>query len=292
MRQSTITIILALAGFLIFNSQALAQTNAASTEPPEANQTAPTNGPNLIDSARTLPVLFIVGDSTVHNSATGLLGWGDVLGSYFDAQKIIVKNCARPGRSSRTFQTQGWWAQVMDAARPGDFVIIQMGHNDGVPLDDTNRARGTIPGIGDDSREIYNPVMNRLELVHTYGWYMRKYIFDARAKGMTPIICSPVPRLPKATVKAEDIDTTVYVKWSEEIASEEHVYFIPLNHLILTNYIGMTPKEIQAKYFGPHENTHANPVGAALNASEVVAGMRILKDCPLQNYLLDHPEAP
>ena len=289
-RQSFIAIITAIVGFLAFNSQTLAQEVVAPTNGvPEANQTAPSGGVSLVDAARRLPVLFIVGDSTVHNTAPGILGWGDVVGKYFDTNKIIIKNSARPGRSSRTFQTQGWWAQVMAAARPGDFLILQMGHNDGVPLDDTNRSRGTIPGIGDESREIYNPVMQTREVVHTYGWYMRKYISDTRAKGVTPIICSPVPRLPKATVKAGDVDPTAYVKWSEEIARDEHVYFIPLNHLILMNFVGMTPKEIQAKYFGPHENTHANPTGAALNASEVVVGLRQLKDCPLDNDLLDRP---
>lgn len=290
MRQTVIAIITAVVSFLAFNSPTLAQEVVAPTNGvPEANQTAPSPNLSSLDPARTLPVLFIVGDSTVHNSAPGLLGWGDVLGTHFDSAKIIVQNCARPGRSSRTFQTQGWWAQIMAAAHPGDFVLIQMGHNDGGTLDDTNRARGTLPGIGDDSRNIYNPVMQRPEVVHTYGWYMRKYIADARAKGMIPIICSPVPRLPKDTVKPGDVDTTVYVKWSEEVATEEQVYFISLNHLILTNFIGMTPKEIQAKYFGPRENTHANPTGAALNASEVVTGLRLLKDCPLDNYLLSHP---
>ena len=50
---------------------------------------------------RHTPVLYIVGDSTVHISAPGLVGWGDVISNYFDSAKISVVNCARPGRSSR-----------------------------------------------------------------------------------------------------------------------------------------------------------------------------------------------
>jgi pectinesterase len=257
-----------------------------SAEIPEANRTAPSTNATSAELNRTLPTLFIVGDSTVHNSAPGLQGWGDVLGSFFDPRKIIVENHAQPGRSSRTFQTQGWWAPILSAARPGDFVIIQMGDNDGGPLDDASRARGTIPGIGDQSQEIYNPVQHRQEVVHTYGWYMRKYIADARAKGMTSIICSPVPRLPKHTVQADDIDKTAYVKWSEEIARQEHVAFIPLNHLVLMQYVGMTPQQIKAQYFTTHDNTHACPAGARLNASEVAAGLRELKDSPLKADLL------
>ncbi len=234
-------------------------------------------------------MLFIVGDSTVHNSAKGLLGWGDVVGRYFDPQKIIVENHARPGRSSRTFQTQGWWEPILATARPGDFIMIQMGHNDGGPLDDTNRARGTLPGIGDESREIYNPVMHRQETVHTYGWYLRKYISDARAKGMTPIICSPVPHVPKED-NGTNVDKFEYVEWSKEIAQQEHVFFIPLNQLIFAHYTGMTPKEIKAKYFTTQDNTHANPAGAELNASAAIEGLCLLKDCPLNNDLLKNPE--
>jgi pectinesterase len=256
---------------------------------PEANVTAPSTQPAEAERNRRLPTLFIVGDSTVHNRAPGLLGWGDVIGRYFDTHKLIVENDAKPGRSSRTFQTQGWWAQILAAARPGDFVLIQMGDNDGGPLDDTNRARGSIPGIGDQSQEIYNPVLHQPEVVHTYGWYMRKYVDDARAKGMVPLICSPVPRLPRHTVEAGDVDKTSYVEWSAEVARQEHVFFIPLNHLVLMHYVGMTPQEIKAKYFTTHDNTHASPAGAALNASAVIEGLRALKDCSLNDYLRNPP---
>ncbi|MFX5752271.1 hypothetical protein ABTE32_22895, partial [Acinetobacter baumannii] len=72
--------------------------------------------------------------------------------------------------------------------------MMQFGHNDSSPLDDTARARGTIKGIGEDSTEIYNPIRKMKEMVHTYGWYMRKFANDAKAKGATVIICSPIPR--------------------------------------------------------------------------------------------------
>jgi hypothetical protein len=83
----------------------------------------------FLDTNRALPILFIVGDSTVHNPQTTERGWGDVVGHYFDTNRIRVENHALPGRSSRTFQTQGWWDQVLVVARPGDFVLVQMGHN-------------------------------------------------------------------------------------------------------------------------------------------------------------------
>lgn len=290
MNRSFVTAIVApMTGLLFLSFHALAQ-ETSNAPVAEANEIAPSTNATPAELYRTLPILFIVGDSTVHNSAKGLLGWGDVIGRYFDPQKIIIENHARPGRSSRTFQTQGWWQQVMAAARSGDFVIIQLGHNDGGPLDDTNRARGTIPGIGDESRQTYNPVMRRPETVHTYGWYMRKYISDARAKGMTPIICSPVPHVPKETVTANEVEKSDYVEWSREIAEQEHVFFIPLNQLIMAHYVSMTPQDVKARYFTTQDNTHFNPGGAELNASAVIAGLRMLKDCPLNDDLLEDPE--
>jgi lysophospholipase L1-like esterase len=244
----------------------------------------------LLDTNRALPILFIVGDSTVHNPQTTERGWGDVVGHYFDTNRIRVENHALPGRSSRTFQTQGWWDQVLVAARPGDFVLVQMGHNDGGPLDDTNRARGTLRGLGDETRQIYNPITHQPEVVHTYGWYMRKYISDARARGMLPIICTPIPHCPRKSVKAGDTEDWDHVRFAAAVAQSEQTPLINLNEIILSHYAGLTPKEIKEKYYTPADNTHTSLAGAGLNAQSVIEGLRTLTNCPLQNYLL--PEEP
>jgi hypothetical protein len=67
-----------------------------------------TNHNFLVDTNRAFPILFIVGDSTVHNPQKTERGWGDLIGGYFDTNKIRVENHALGGRSSRTFITQGW----------------------------------------------------------------------------------------------------------------------------------------------------------------------------------------
>ena len=79
--------------------------------------------------------------------------------------------------------------------RAGDFVIIQFGHNDSGALNQEPpgstrplRARGTIPGIGDESEEIDNVITGKHETVYSFGWYLRKMIADTRAKGATPIL--------------------------------------------------------------------------------------------------------
>lgn len=130
------------------------------------------------------PVLYIIGDSTVKNGsgkgADALWGWGSLIGHYFDSMQISVQNHAIGGRSSRTFITDGRWEAILKTLKKGDYVLMQFGHNDSSPLDDTARARGTIKGIGDESKEIYNPIRKVNETVYSYGHYMRRFVKDAR----------------------------------------------------------------------------------------------------------------
>lgn len=256
----------------------------------DASQDAAALAGFLIDTNRSFPILFIVGDSTVHNPQQTERGWGDVIGKYFDTNRIRVENHALPGRSSRTFQTQGWWDKVLMAARPGDFVLVQMGHNDGSALDDTSRARGTLRGLGDETRPIYNPILHRPEVIHTYGWYMRKYISDARARGLLPIICTPIPHCPQKMGTAGDMENSSYVRWAAAVAQNEHVPLIRLHEIILDHYAGLTPKEIKEKYFTSADNTHTSLAGAELNAKSVIEGISALTNCPLRTFLL--PEKP
>src|SRR6185369_14755803 len=103
-----------------------------------------------------LPTIFVVGDSTANNHANGGLGWGDPFINYFDATKVNVLNRARGGRSSRTFITEGLWDKVLGEMKKRDFVLIQFGHNDAGAINDPSRARGSLPGIGDERQEIDN----------------------------------------------------------------------------------------------------------------------------------------
>src|SRR6478672_252042 len=99
------------------------------------------------------PSLFIIGDSTVRNSTRGQMGWGDPLVNQFDPAKITVVNRAIGGRSSRTFLNEGRWDAVMAHLKPGDFLLMQFGHNDGGKCND-ERCRATIKGIGDETEAI------------------------------------------------------------------------------------------------------------------------------------------
>lgn len=234
------------------------------------------------------PVLYIIGDSTVKNGdGTGKSqqwGWGSVIEPYFDTSKISIRNHAIGGRSSRTFITEGRWDRILAVLQKGDYVIMQFGHNDGGPLDDTSRARGSIRGIGEESREIYNPITKKQEVVHSYGWYMRRYIRETKAKGAIPIVCSPIPRnewKEGKVVRSSDS----YSKWAREVAEQEGAFFIDLNDRVANAYEKMGAEQV--KPFFPIDHTHTSLDGARLNAATVVEGIRELKPGKLKNYLRD-----
>ena len=222
------------------------------------------------------PTFYIIGDSTVKNGqgkgGGGLWGWGDFIAPYFDTTKIKIENHALGGTSSRTFQTKGLWDSVLKKVEKGDYVIMQFGHNDGSPLDDTARARGTIPGTGDDSKEIDNPITKQIEVVHTYGWYMRKYVDDVLAKGGIPIVCSPIPRNDWKDGKVTR-STNGYAKWAAEVAKSEGAYFVDLNNLVAAKYEEMGADKV--KPFFPGDHTHTNIDGAKLNAQIVVETLKV-----------------
>lgn len=233
------------------------------------------------------PVFYIIGDSTVRNGdgtgKNGQVGWGSVIDVYFDTSAISIRNLAIGGRSSRTFITDGRWDAIMKTLQKGDYVIMQFGHNDGGALDDTARARGTIKGIGDDSTEIYNPIRKMKEVVHSYGWYMRKYVNETRYKEATAIVCSPIPRNEWKNGKVVRSNES-YAGWAKQVADQTGAYFIDLNDLIATEYEKMDTIKVHS--FFPADHTHTNREGAVLNAQIVVAGIKELKKCKLKKYLL------
>src|SRR5499427_5657429 len=237
-------------------------------------------------SSARIPTLFIIGDSTVRNGrgdgAGGQWGWGDLIGPFFDQSKINIVNSAIGGRSSRTYMTDGHWDQVLGRLKPGDFVIMQFGHNDGGEINDTSRARGTLRGIGDETQEIDNLLTKTHEVVHTFGWYLRKFTADTRARGATPIICSLIPRkIWKDGKIVRNSDS--YQKWAADVAAQEGVGYIDLNERIAAKYDALGAEKVEP-LFGD-EHTHTSRAGAELNADTVVEGLKKFNDSPIVGWM-------
>ena len=235
------------------------------------------------------PTLYVIGDSTVRNGSgkgsDGLWGWGSLLSAHFDTVRIHIENHAIGGRSSRTFLTEGRWDKIMARLQPGDFVLMQFGHNDGGAINDTTRARGSIKGMGDETQEIDNLLTKKHEIVHSFGWYMRKYIADTKAKGATPIVCSLVPRNVWKAGKVER-GSNSYGKWAAESARLGGAFFLDLNESIARKYeAGYDEVKLKTDFF-PGDHTHTNHAGAGFNAAVVAEGLKQLSDCPLNQYLV------
>ncbi len=233
-----------------------------------------------------LPTLFIIGDSTANNNANGGLGWGDPFVSYFDPMKLNVVNRARGGRSSRTFAGEGLWDKVLTELKPGDFVLVQFGHNDGGPLD-TGRARGSLPGTGAETREISTP-SGAKEVVHTYGWYLRKFISEAKARGATPVVASLTVRNIWVDGKVER-GSGKFGQWAMEVARSEGVAFMDLTKIIADQYEKLGQENVKELFASDH--THTSPKGADLNAAAVVAGLKTLSEIPIATYLSEKGKA-
>ena len=119
--------------------------------------------------------IFIIGDSTAANKDTSNgkqeRGWGMALQDYFDPEYIVVDNHAVNGRSSLSFLNEGRWDKVLERMKPGDYVIIQFGHNDEKPKAD----RHTEPGS-------------------TFDYILARYVRETREHGGIPVLMNPVVR--------------------------------------------------------------------------------------------------
>ena len=230
--------------------------------PPQPAQTRAQNPP--LNPA--LPTVFIAGDSTARNGAN--LGWGDHAAAFFDTARINVANRARAGRSSRTFLNEGAWAAVLAEIKPGDFVLLQFGHNDGGDLDGA-KPRGTLKGIGDESKDVTLPDGHH-EIVHTYGWYIRRYIADTRAAKATPILLTLTVRNIWKEGKIErDMGYTTFLR---QLAAQQDVALVDMATPAAETFEKLGQEKTALLF--PIDHTHTSPEGADLNARAVAAALR------------------
>jgi lysophospholipase L1-like esterase len=237
------------------------------------------------------PMVFITGDSTVKNKdkdADGMWGWGSQAGIIFDPAKITWENVAMAGRSPRSYIREGRWEKVYNALQPGDFVLIQFGHNDICPIND-QKERGVIPGTADTCHVYKMEKDGRYELVYSFGWYLKKMIDDTREKGATPILLSLTPRNEWPGGKCERRNDS-YGKWYREVVEQTGVAFVDV-HNISADFLdkkfaskdAVKSKEKASKYFN-HDHTHTSLLGAQMNARSVARGLRDIHS-PLADYL-------
>jgi rhamnogalacturonan acetylesterase len=229
-----------------------------------------------------LPTLFVVGDSTLNSNAP-MRGWGQELAQFFDQTRINVVNRAIGGRSSRSFQYEGRWEKVLSELKPGDYVLIQFGHNDVGKYDDpAAKDRPAIHGEGDETAEVTR-LDKKKETVHTFGWYMRKYGSDVKEKGAAAIFCSMVPHKDWQDGKIIRKESETFVKWTANAAGATGAAFINLNEIVALEFEKLGPEKVELLF--ADKRTHSTPAGALLNAQLVIAGIKTLERPKLKKYL-------
>ena len=247
--------------------------------------------------------IFIIGDSTAAKKdlSTGSpeRGWGMALQCYFDSAYIRVDNHAVNGRSSKSFIDEGRWDKVLSAMKPGDYVIIQFGHNDEKPAVE----RHTDPGS-------------------TFDYNLAKFVRETRERGGIPILMNPVVRrnFAQKPLKNDDdeklrnttfadgsklvegdslIDTHgLYKVAPRDVARRMNCHFIDANQIThaLEQSLGVEgSKKLHMWYMpgeepslpqGRQDNTHYNIYGAQVVAKLLAEAL--IEEIPvLSKYYVD-----
>jgi lysophospholipase L1-like esterase len=236
-----------------------------------------------------LPTLWIIGASAVRNGHDtgndGQWGWGNPIGAFFDRSRINVVNYALGGTSTRTYRSLGLWRHALADMKPGDYLLIQFGSNDASPVNDVARARGTLPGNGEETQEIDNLRTKQHEVVHTFGWYLRQFITEARARGIVDaIVLSPDPK--NVWNDGHVARSPNFTAWARAAAAQEHVPFVDVTALIADTYDSIGQADVTRLYFPEHETEHTDWAGAILNARCIVEGIRDHTHSDLAKYVL------
>lgn len=238
----------------------------------------------ILSSTVKQKTIFIIGDSTAANKdiSKGQVerGWGMMFQNCFDENYILVDNHALNGRSSLSFRNEGHWDVVLSKIKPGDYVIIQFGHND----EKADVTRHTDVGT-------------------TFDGNLTQYCNETRNLGGIPILMNCVVRrnFAKSTIKVEDDESlrnTTYADGAKveetdilvdthgdyriapkNVAEKLNVHFVDANKITheLEQGLGVEgskklhmwflPGEEPSEPKGKQDNTHYNIYGGQIVAN-------------------------
>jgi lysophospholipase L1-like esterase len=210
--------------------------------------------------------VFLAGDSTMAQKLPEKrpeTGWGEALQQHFDERKVRIENHAQNGRSTRTFIAENRWQTIVDQLKPGDYVLIQFGHND-------------------ESKE----KTDRYTPPDEYRRNLLRFVADVRAKRATPVLLTPVMR---RRFDAQGIFHDTHGEYPDivrAVAAEQKVALIDMHReseRVLKQYgaegsrklfLQLKPGENANYPQGVEDNTHFSPLGAEIMASLAVEGIK------------------
>jgi lysophospholipase L1-like esterase len=226
-------------------------------------------------AAEATPLVHLAGDSTMAQKPLDLpeRGWGMALNGLFKDPAMVV-NHAVNGRSTKSFINEGRWVRLIGALQPGDYVIVQFGHND---------EKVENPSVGT------NPATE-------FRDNLRRFIRETRAKQATPVLATPVAR--RKFNAAGQLTPThgVYPDAIRAVAAEEKVALLDLE-VATSKWLQESGDEPSKKFFmwiepgahpkipgGRKDDTHFVEAGAVKVAELAAAQIRELK-LPLAQWL-------
>jgi lysophospholipase L1-like esterase len=200
-----------------------------------------------------IPVVYVCGDSTAcdqpgENNAS----WGQMLTRFFKTD-VVIANHGESGESLRGFLGEKRWDKVMSLLKPGDYVLLQMGHND-------EKEKG--PGVG---------------ALTTFKADLKRFVADARGKGATIMIIDPMERRnfePNGKIRPSHGD---YPEAFREVAKEDNVAFTDLTALSVKFYETLGADKAYLAFAGTgtqRDATHHDNYGAYEIAKIVTQGIR------------------
>ncbi len=229
------------------------------------------------ESLTRSPRIYMIGDSTMAQKnlegGNPERGWGQLLPQYFKSE-VKIENHAKDGRSTRSFFDEGLWTPIVSALQPGDWVIIQFGHND---------QKKEKPKLYTDSNTDYRT-------------FLTKYVEETRAKGAFPLLATSIYRCsfsedgkPKPTLGA-------YPEAVRQCAALLQVPCVDLNEQTGTLLESFGPEKAKTLYLhfapgalsfypnGKSDNSHLSETGARLVSELFTTSLRAQK-IPLASLL-------
>ena len=200
----------------------------------------------LFAAGLSAQTIAIIGDSTVCDCPTShaCRGWGQFLGDHLKESARVI-NLAKSGRSTKTFIQEGLWNKTI--AQKPDFILIQFGHND---------SHG--PGKSEST-----------DAATSYRDFLHRYIREARAAGVIPVLVTPMHRRTFKERWLEDI-LKPYADAMKAVAMEQRVDLVDL-HTSSGKLFAKLGAEKSAEFAStPTDRTHFNERGAKAMA-ELVA---------------------
>jgi lysophospholipase L1-like esterase len=218
--------------------------------------------------------VLTIGDSTMadydevkNSSEDEMRGWGQMLSLFFNSD-VTVENAAKNGRSSKSFYYE-FWGKLRETLKPGDYVVIQFGHNDeknigqdSAPNDRT--GRGTAPW-------------------GQYQDYLSRYVKESRERGAIPVLATPIVRRMfdaegkelvaqakhnlREVLKSENDTLYDYVLAMKDVAKKLNVSLVDMTALTEAAVENLGADKSKELIYCVKDNTHLKALGALMYAN-------------------------